>query len=220
VTDADLSNSAFPFAASQLIGVGYATARAVRITYVGELGWELHIPADQAGQAFDALTEAGKELGAVNAGHYAINSLRIEKGYRAYGAELSPDETPLEAGLAFRLDWEKPGGFIGKEALLKQKAAGVRKRCAIFSLHDPQVLLWGSEIIWRDGVAVGYTNSGSYGHTVGSAVAMGYVKNRDGICTPDFVATGNYEIEVNGVRHAASIHTKCPVDPDRKKILA
>jgi 4-methylaminobutanoate oxidase (formaldehyde-forming) len=220
VTEADLSNEAFPFGTSQLIGVGFATARAVRITYVGELGWELHIPVDQAAQAFDALTEAGREFGAVNAGHYAINSLRLEKGYRAFGAELSCDETPLEAGLAFRLDWNKPAGFLGREALLQQKAAGLRKRLGIFVLKDPAVTLWGSEIIWRNGVAVGYTTSGSYGHTVGGAIAMGYIKNRDGECSMEFVTTGNYEIEVNGVRHPATVFTKCPVDPDRKKILA
>jgi 4-methylaminobutanoate oxidase (formaldehyde-forming) len=220
VTDADLSNAAFSFGTSQLIGVGFATARAVRITYVGELGWELHIPVDQAGQAFDALTDAGREFGAVNAGHYAINSLRLEKGYRAYGAELSPDETPLEAGLAFRLDWNKPGGFLGREALLKQKKGGIRKRCAIFTIDDPSVMLWGSEIILRDGIPVGYTTSGSYGHTVGGAIAMGYIKNRDGICSPEFAAGGKYQIQVNGIAHSAKLHLKCPVDPDRRTILA
>jgi 4-methylaminobutanoate oxidase (formaldehyde-forming) len=217
VTDADLSNDAFAFGTSQLIGVGFATARAVRMTYVGELGWELHIPADQAGPAFDALTEAGRELGMVHGGHYAINSLRLEKGYRAYGAELSPDETPLEAGLAFRLDWNKP--FLGRDALLRQKTDGVKKRCTIFTLTDPAVILWGGEVLYRNGVQVGYTTSGSYGHTIGSAIAMAYVKNPAGVCTPQFVADGSYEIEVNGQRHKAAPHAKCPVDPERTKIV-
>jgi glycine cleavage system aminomethyltransferase T/glycine/D-amino acid oxidase-like deaminating enzyme len=218
VTDADLSNAAFPFGDSRMIGVGFATARAVRITYVGELGWELHIPADQAVAAYTALWRAGRNFEAVHAGHYAINSLRLEKGYRAYGAELSPDETPLEAGLAFRLDWNKP--FLGRDALLKQKAGGVRKRCTIFTLKDPSVTLWGGEVLWRNGVRIGYTSSGSYGHTVCAAIAMAYVKNSDAICTPSFVAEGEYEIEVNGTRHRAVVHSKCPVDPERAKILA
>ncbi len=220
VTDADLSNAAFPFGATQLISIGQVMARAIRITYVGELGWELHVSVDQAVRAFDALTEAGKSLGAVNAGYNAINSLRLEKGYRAYGAELTPDETPLEAGLAFRLDWEKPGGFLGREALLKQKADGVRKRCAIFVLNDPSITLWGGEVLYRNGVTVGSTTSASFGHTVGGAIALAYVKNGDEVCTMDYLKTGQYEIAVNAVRHAATLHTKCPVDPDRKKILA
>jgi 4-methylaminobutanoate oxidase (formaldehyde-forming) len=218
VTDADLSNTAFLFGTSQVIGVGVASARAVRMTYVGELGWELHISADQAVAAYDALWKAGREFDAINAGHYAINSLRLEKGYRAYGAELSPDETPLEAGLAFRLDWSKP--FLGREALLKQKAEGVRKRCTIFTLADPSVTLWGGEVLRRNGVSVGYTSSGSFGHTVGSSIAMAYVKNLDGPCTPQFVFDGTYDIEVNGTRHRAIAYAKCPVDPDRAKILA
>src|SRR5437773_2012895 len=171
VTDADLSNSAFPFLTSQPIGIGLATVRAVRITYVGELGWELHVPMDQLCLLYRQLMEAGKDFGITNAGHYAINSLRLEKGYRAWGAELSPDDTPLEAGLAFAIDWNK--AFIGREALLKQKAAGVKRRLAIFVLEDPEPMLWGSELITRDGKSAGYTTSGSYGHTVGAAIAMG-----------------------------------------------
>src|SRR5437016_4204634 len=119
VTDADLSNPAFPFGIARQISIGLATVRAVRITYVGELGWELHVPMEQLALVYDALVETGADLGIANAGHYAINSLRLEKGYRAWGAELSPDDTPLEAGLAFAIDWNKP--FVGREALLKQR---------------------------------------------------------------------------------------------------
>src|SRR6185369_12857765 len=119
VTDTDLSNGAFPFFTMKTIEIGKAMARAVRITYVGELGWELHVPTEQAVMVYDTLMTAGKSLGVVNAGHYAINSLRLEKGYRAWGAELSPDDSPLEAGLGFALDWSKP--FLGREALLNQK---------------------------------------------------------------------------------------------------
>src|SRR5207245_6694 len=147
VTDADLSNSAFPFLSSQVMGIGQATVRAVRITYVGELGWELHVPMDQAMTVYDTLMSAGEDLGVANAGHYAINSLRLEKGYRAWGAELSPDDTPLEAGLAFAIDWSKP--FLGREALEQQKKVGVNRRLAVFILADPEPMLWGGEPIDR-----------------------------------------------------------------------
>jgi 4-methylaminobutanoate oxidase (formaldehyde-forming) len=216
VTDADLSNASFPFATAQTIAVGHATARALRITYVGELGWELHIPADQAATAFDTLVSAGHDLGLTHAGHYAINSLRLEKGYRAFGAELSPDETPIEAGLAFAVDWTKP--FLGREALLRQKSEGARKRLGIFVLADPGPMLWGSEPILRDGERVGYTTSGSYGHTVGGAIGMGYVKNPTG--TPSaWLESGRYEIVVNGVPVPARLHIRPPHDPDRTRIL-
>jgi 4-methylaminobutanoate oxidase (formaldehyde-forming) len=218
VTDADLSNEAFPFNTSQRIAVGYATARAVRVTYVGELGWELHLPAEQAAAAYRALWRAGRSFEVVNAGHYAINSLRLEKGYRAYGAELSPDETPLEAGLGFRLDWSKP--FLGRETLQAQRIAGVRKRCTIFKLADPAAVLWGGEVLYRDGVPVGYTTSASYGHTVGAAIAMAYVKNPGGVCTPQYVAGGGYELDLGDRRVPAVAHAKCLVDPERTKILA
>lgn len=216
VTDGDLSNAVFPFGTAQSISVGRATVRAVRLTYVGELGWELHVPMEQLAQVYDTLTDVGKEFGLADAGHYAINSLRLEKGFRAWGAELSPDDTPLEAGLAFAIDWSKP--FLGREALLKQKAAGVKRRLAIFVLEDPEPVLWGSELIYRNGMPVGYTTSGSYGHTVGGAIAMGYV-NDPGVVTAEFVQDGRYEINVNGARCVATAHLRAPYDPERKKIL-
>src|SRR5207247_1720723 len=139
------------------IGIGQSTVRAVRITYVGELGWELHVPMDQAVSVYDTLMKAGADLGVTNAGHYAINSLRLEKGYRAWGAELSPDDTRLEAGLGFAIDWSKP--FLGREALEKQKRGGAKRRLVIFVLEDPEPVLWGSEPIHRNGTPVGYTTS-------------------------------------------------------------
>ena len=197
--------------------MGRATVQAVRLTYVGELGWELHAPMEQLALVYDTLLDAGKEFGLADAGHYTINSLRLEKGFRAWGAELSPDDTPLEAGLAFAIDWSKP--FLGREALLKQKAAGVKRRLAIFVLQDPEPVLWGSELIYRDGKPVGYTTSGSYGHTVGGGIAMGYVNDPGGV-TAEFIQAGRYEINVNGTRCAASAHLRAPYDPERKKILA
>jgi 4-methylaminobutanoate oxidase (formaldehyde-forming) len=152
-----------------------------------------------------------------NAGHYAINSLRLEKGYRAWGSELSPEDTPLEAGLAFAIDWSKP--FIGREALLKQKASGVRRRLAIFVLEDPEPVLWGGELIYRDSKPVGYTSSGSYGHTVGGAIGMGYV-NHASETTPEFIRSGRYEVNVSGRCCAARVYLQAPYDPARHRILS
>ena len=217
VTDADLSNSAFPFLTSQAIGIGKATVRAVRITYVGELGWELHVPMDQAVTVYETLMAAGKDLGIANAGHYAINSLRLEKGYRAWGAELSPDDTPLEAGLAFAIDWAKP--FLGREALEQQKKAGVNRRLVIFVLADSEPILWGGEPILRDGQPVGYTTSGAYGHTLGGAVAMGYVNHPEAI-SDEFIRAASYEINVSGRKYPAKSFLRPPYDPQRIRILA
>lgn len=216
VTDADLSHNAWPFATARTLAIGHATARALRITYVGELGWELHLPADQMLTAYETLMEAGRDLGVTNAGHYAINSLRLEKGYRAFGSELSPDETPLEAGLGFALDWRKP--FLGRDALLKQKENGLRKRLGILVLENPEPVLWGSEPVFRDGTRVGYTTSGSYAHSLGAGIGMAYVRHTETI-TDAWLSSGRYEILVNGVRQPARIHLRAPYDPDRRRIL-
>ena len=218
VTEADLSNQAFPFGTAQMLDIGTATVRAVRITYVGELGWEFHIPASQAVLVYELLMEAGEEFGAVNAGHYAINSLRLEKAYRAWGADISPDDTALEAGLGFAVGWKK-ASFLGKETLVKQKEAGLKRLLVTFVLNDPGPVLWGSEPIYRNGQAVGYTTSGSYGHSLDAAVGMGYVKCPDGV-TPEFIQQGRYDINVSGRRFPATPHLKAPFDPERKKILA
>ena len=219
VSEADLSNEAFPFGTSQTIGIGRATVLAVRITYVGELGWELHVPASQAALVYDTIWAAGKEFGLVNAGHYAINSLRLEKGYRAWGADISPDDTALEAGLGFAIGWRKQGSFLGKEALLYQKHNALNRQLVAFVLTDPGPVLWGSEPIYRNGEAVGYTTSGSYGHTLGAGVGLGYVKHAEGV-TPAFVMEGRYEINVSGSRYLATPHLRAPYDPERKKVLA
>jgi 4-methylaminobutanoate oxidase (formaldehyde-forming) len=217
VSEADLSNASFPFGTARTLNIGMATARAVRLTYVGELGWELHVPTEQLLLAYDVLLGAGAEFEVANAGHYAINSLRLEKGFRAWGAELSPDDTPLEAGLAFAIDWNKP--FLGRDTLLEQKKTGVKRRLAIFVLNNPDPVLWGSELIYRNGKPVGYTTSGSYGHTVGGAIAMGYINHREGVDAA-FVESGRYEINVNGARQEARVHLRAPYDPERRRILA
>jgi 4-methylaminobutanoate oxidase (formaldehyde-forming) len=217
VTDADLSNAAFPFLTARNIEIASASVRAVRITYVGELGWELHVPIQQAARVYETLMAAGKELRVADAGHYAINSLRLEKGYRAWGAELSTDDSPLEAGLGFAIGWTKP--FLGREGLQKQKQAPLKRQLVIFVLDDPEPVLWGSEPIYRNGQPAGYTTSGSYGHTVGGAIAIGYVNNPAGV-NADFIKSGRYEINVSGERFSARAYLRAPYDPERKRILA
>lgn len=220
ITSADLSNTAFPFGTHQAITLADIPVFAFRITYVGELGWELYVDSRFATQLYARLTEAGADLGLADAGHYAIQSLRLEKGYRAFGAELSPDETPLDAGLGFTVAWDKPGGFIGRDALLKQRDVGVRKRLALLALEDSGPVLWGGEPVFRDGLPVGYTTSGGYGHTIGSAIGMAYIRNPDGgSVSPEFVLSGRYQVQLNGARIPARISLKPFVDPDRIRIL-
>lgn len=219
VTDTELSNQAFPFGTSQLIGLGPATVRAVRLTYVGELGWELHVPMSQAALVYETLSHAGRSMGVSNAGHYAINSLRLEKGYRAWGADVSPDDMALEAGLSFAIAWNKSSPFIGREALLRQRQAKLQRLLVIFVVEDPEPVLWGSEPIYRNGRAVGYTTSGSYGHTLGGAIGMGYISDNGGL-NAEFIKAGTYEIDISGRRYPAKAYLRAPYDPDRKRILA
>ncbi|HEV8541088.1 MAG TPA: FAD-dependent oxidoreductase [Verrucomicrobiae bacterium] len=222
LTETNLSHEAFPFGTAQTISLGMTTVRAIRITYVGELGWELHVPTCQATQLYDALTDAGRDLGVANAGHYAINSLRLEKGYRAWGADISPDDTALEAALGFAIAWKKQTPFTGRDALLAQKQSGLKRQLVTFVLQDPEPVLWGSEPIYRDQRVVGYTTSGSYGHSVGGAIGMGYVKNPEDpeVLTSEFILSGLYEINVSGRRFPARPHLRAPYDPERKRILS
>jgi 4-methylaminobutanoate oxidase (formaldehyde-forming) len=217
---ADLSNGVFPFGAVRQIEVGPVTVIAQRVTYVGELGWELHVPTEQAARVIDELVEAGADLGVTLAGTMAMNSLRIEKGYVSWSHDVSRDDTPLEAGLSFAVAWHKAGGFVGRGALLEQRDQGIRRRLVTFVLGDPEPLLWGHEPIYRDGFAVGFTTSGSYGHTLGAAVGMGYVSGEEPVVTRAWVESGAYEIEVAGERYPAMPHWRAPYDPDRKRILA
>ena len=209
----------FEFGTARTLSISGVQVLAARITYVGELGWELHVPVEGAVALYDALHLAGREFGLQDAGHYAVNSLRLEKGYRAWGADISIDDTPLEAGLSFALAWDKSIPFIGRDALLQQKAAGVHKRLTSFVLRDPQPVLWHDEPIYREGICVGYLSSASYGHSLGAAVGLGYVRSKDRI-TRDFILEGNYEIDVAGERIPAAPYLKPPYDPSRKRILS
>jgi len=213
VTSADISNEAFPYMTMQEIDVHYARALAFRVTYLGELGYELYIPTEFAPTVFDVLLETGKDLGVKHAGLQALNSLRVEKAYRDYGHDTDNTDTPLEAGLGFVVDLNKPGGFIGKEAVVKQKEAGLLKRRLVqFLLEDPEPLIYHGEQIYRDGERVGYVRSGAYGFTLGGAVALGFVDNEEGV-TVEYIKSGRFEIEVNGVRYPVKASLRPMYDP-------
>jgi 4-methylaminobutanoate oxidase (formaldehyde-forming) len=220
LTTVDLSNQAFPYLTVQEIDIGYALVKALRVTYVGELGWELHVPTEFTLHVFDMLVEAGNNVGLKLAGFQALNTLRLEKAYRDYGYDIDNMDTPLEVGLGFAVDFDKLGGFIGREALLRQQEKGILKhRLVQFLLEDPEPLLYGSEPIYRDGELVGYLRSGGYGHTLGGAVGLGHVENEEGV-TADFVKSGGYEIEVASVRYPARASLRPMYDPEGTRVRA
>jgi len=218
LTDAGLGNNAFPFGSSLEIEVAGAPVRATRISYMGELGWELYVPAEYALRVYDRLLASGEDLGVRPAGMHAMDALRIEKAYRHFGHDIAEEDTPLEAGLGFAVAYDKGVDFIGRDALLKQKAQGkLTKRMVQFALEDPEPLLYHNEPIWLDGKCVGYTSSANYGHHLGRAIAMGYVNNPDGV-TPDFINGNKFEIEVAGVRMKARASLKPMYDPTSERM--
>ena len=216
VTSEDLSNDSFPFLTSKEIEIGMAYGRATRITYVGELGWELYLTTDLAQHVYDQIVTVGEDFGLTHCGYLALNSLRIEKAYRHFGHDISDEDNPLEAGLGFAVAWDKAGGFIGKEALAKARSMPRKRRLVQFALEDTEPLIYHEEPIYRDGEIVGRTTSGMYGHTLGSCIGLGYVNCEDGI-TADFVNSGNYEIEVAGERVAARASLRPMYDPKSER---
>jgi glycine cleavage system T protein len=218
LTDADLSTAAFPFGTSRVIDLGYARVRASRITYVGELGYELYIPSEFAQSVYDVILAAGAPFGLRLAGYHALNSLRMEKAYRHWGHDISDEDTPLEAGLAFAVAWDKSGGFLGREALLEQRTHGVRRRLVACALERSDRLLYHNEPIWRDGELVGRISSGMFGHTVGAALGLGYVANRGEPVSDEWVASGYYEIEVAAERVPARVSLRAFYDPASQRV--
>ena len=218
LTDADLSHTAFPFATSQVIDLGYARVRASRITYVGELGWELYIPTECAPGVFDAIMAAAPSVGGRLAGYHALNSLRMEKGYRHWGHDISDEDTPLQAGLGFAVAMNKPGGFIGHAALVAQKDAGLTRRLVQFALADDQGLLYHNEPIWRDNKIVGRISSGMFGHHLGKSLGMGYVECAQQGEPADAILSGHYEVEVAGVRIPATPSLAPLYDPTSARV--
>jgi glycine cleavage system aminomethyltransferase T/glycine/D-amino acid oxidase-like deaminating enzyme len=217
LTNMDMSNEAFPYLTMQEIDIGYALVKALRVSYVGELGWELYVPTEFALHVYDIIVEAGEAVGLKHAGLQALDTLRLERLYRDYGNDIDNMDTPLEAGLGFFVDFDKPSGFIGREALLRQKEEGLKQRFVQFLLQDPGPLLHGGEPIYRNEVCVGYIRAGGYGHTLGGAVGLGFVENESGV-TPDYVKGGSYDIEVAGVRYPATASLRPMYDPKNQRV--
>jgi len=224
LTPTDLSNEAFPFGTGKDIEIGYGKALALRMTYVGELGWEIYTPTEFAQDIYDKILAAGTDHGMQLAGMHALNSLRLEKAFRHWGHDISDEDTPLEAGLGFAVKFDKPGGFIGREALLRQKEGlsdvknGVlKKRLVQFALEDPEPLLYHNEPIWCDGRIVGDLTSGMYGHTLRTSLGMGYVSYEDGV-TRDLLHSSVFEIEVAGERHPARASLQAFYDPKSERV--
>jgi len=215
LTDADLSNEAFPFRTAREIDVGYARPWAVRISYVGELGWELYIPAGFATAVFDALMEAGSEFDVRLVGMQAVNSLRVEAGLRHWESDIGPEDTPYEAGLDFCVKLDKKG-FIGREALVHQKKKGLNRKLVIFMLDDPEALLYQNEPIYRNGEQLSQITSGAYGFKIGGAVGFGYLSNGDSI-SDKWILDGQYEIMVEGRKIPAKVHLRSPYDPKNER---
>ena len=216
VTGADLSPAAFPFGTAREIEIGYAMVRATRITYVGELGWELDVPAEFAANVYETTVAAGEAFGLRHAGYHAMDSLRMEKGYRSWGHDIGGEDTPLEAGLGFAVAFKKDG-FVGREVLLRQRDKPLARRLVMFTLADSEPLLLGDEPIYRDGVLVGRITSGAYGHTLGRSVGMGYVTHADGV-DAGFVRAGRWELEIAMERVPAAAHLEPPYDPTSARV--
>ncbi|MFN8171325.1 MAG: FAD-dependent oxidoreductase [Candidatus Nanopelagicales bacterium] len=195
----DLSDAAFPFGDSREIDLGFATVRATRLTYVGELGWELYVPAEFAVGVFELLEGAGREHRLAHAGYYAINALRLEMGYRAFGPELGPDYNPVEAGLLFATKLKTDIDFLGRAAVEQARADGVRRRLVSFVAAEPDVMMWGGELLLRDGVGAGQVTSAAFGATAGACVGLAYARRPDGqVVDLDFLDTGDWQVNVGG----------------------
>ena len=220
VTSADMGNAAFPFRCAREIDIGYGRVLCIRITYAGELGYELYIPSDQAVNVYDRLVEEGANHGLVHAGLRALGSLRLEKGYRDYGHDIDNTDNAYETGLGFAVALDKPGGFIGRDKAAEQKAAGpYQRRLVQVLVEDPEPMLWHAEVIYRDDVAVGYVRAGSYGHTLGGAVGLAMIEPGETV-NPDYLASGNWEIDIAGERYPCRCSLKPLYDPGMERIKA
>ncbi len=218
VTSADMSNEAFPFRAAAEIDIGFARALCIRITYLGELGYELYVPAEQAGHVYDRLTEAGRAVGLRHAGLKALASLRMEKAYRDYGHDIDNTDTVLEAGLGFAVALDKPGGFIGRDAVLAQKAQGpLRRRLVQVLVSDPDPLLFHAEVVLRNGAPAGYIRSASYGFTLGGAVGLAMI-DADEPITRDYLDSGEWTVQIGNTAYPAVTSLRPMYDPGNKRI--
>jgi heterotetrameric sarcosine oxidase gamma subunit len=221
LTDGDLSTAAFPYLTARPLHVGYAPALAVRVTYVGELGWELHVPAEYGAGVYDDLMAAGADLGVRPVGLAAMTSLRLEKGYRDFGVDIDNTDSPLAAGLGFAVAWDKAGGFTGRDALVRERAAGAPvNRVVGVVLDDPAVELFGNEPVLRDGAWAGYVRAAAFGHTIGAAVGLAQVTCADGV-TAGWLQAGGFAVRAGDGRDVTARLQLAPFyDPQRARILA
>ncbi len=218
VSPNDFSNATNPFGTAQEIEIGMGLARAHRVTYVGELGWEIYVSSDMAGHVFETLHEAGQDMGLKLCGMHMMDSCRIEKGFRHFGHDITCEDHVVDAGLGFAVKTDKGCDFIGRDAVIARKESGPKSRLVQFMLSDPEPLLFHNEPILRDGEYVGYLSSGNYGHTLGGAIGMGYVPS-EGEKAADVLASG-YEIDVCGVRVKAHASLRPMYDPKGERAKA
>jgi 4-methylaminobutanoate oxidase (formaldehyde-forming) len=221
ITSADLSNEAFPFRTARYIDIGFAQVLCIRITYLGELGYELYVSAEQAMHVYDRVIAAGEAFGLRHAGLKALGSLRMEKGYRDYGHDIDNTDSVLEAGLGFAVDLDKPGGFIGREAVVAQKAAGaLTRRLVQVLVDDPEPLMFHAEVVRRDDCAVGYVRAASYGFTLGGAVGLVMVEGGDQPVNAAYLSSGTWDVEIAGRRFPARVSMRPFYDPENVRIKA
>lgn len=217
-TNNDLSHKAFPFGQAQHIGIGGCPVLAMRITYVGELGWELHLPSEYAQTVYEALHAVGAPKGLLNAGYRSIETLRLEKGFRAWSTDIGPDHTPDEAGLSWAVKMKSNILFKGRDALQKQRKNGLKKILATFTC-DGDMILTGRETIYRNGERCGWLSSGGYGHTIDKSIGMGYVRS-DQIINNSYILLGDYELEVATERVPAQVTLTALYDPHMNRVKA
>lgn len=219
VSTAPLGHADFSFGAIRPIGIGHATVLASRRSYVGELGWELYVPVEFAALVYDTLWAAGQDLGVRDAGYYALNSLRIEKGYRAWGAELTPDVTPWQTGMGFAVRMGKAGGFLGADALQASHRARLSKRMVSFRALTPgTAMAWGGEMIAVDGQPVGEVTSAAYGYTLGALCGLGWVSRSDGLIDADWLAGSTFSIDIGGDVVPVAVSLKPFYDPESRRM--
>jgi 4-methylaminobutanoate oxidase (formaldehyde-forming) len=220
LTSVDLSNEAFAFRTAREIDLGFARVLCIRITYVGELGYELYIPSEHATHVYDRIVEAGQDVGLKHAGLKALGSLRMEKAYRDYGHDIDNTDNPYEAGLGFAVALDKEGGFIGRDACLRAKEAGTpRRRLLQVLVKDPEPLMYHAEIVLRDGKAVGEIRSASYGHTLGGAAGLVMAEAEEPV-TKAYLEAGTWEVDIAGKRYPAEVSLRPLYDPKNERIKA
>jgi glycine cleavage system aminomethyltransferase T/glycine/D-amino acid oxidase-like deaminating enzyme len=218
ITNVDLSNEAFPFRTAREIDIGFARALCVRITYLGELGYELYVPTEQSLHVYERLTEAGQKVGMRHAGLKSLGSLRMEKGYRDYGHDIDNTDSVLEAGLGFAVDLKKPNGFLGKEAVVAKKALGpLTRRIVQVLVKDPNPLLFHAEVVRRNGKPVGYIRAASYGFSLGGAVGLMMLEAGEPV-DQAYLDKGTWEVDIAGKLYPAIASMKPLYDPENKKI--